>query len=141
MIEVIHRANILHTAADTVLVPTNTLKVFGAGLAKEVHQQWWFRFDSGRLPWLPGRLYDMTADDQLPRIVSATTKDHWRDPSQLIWVESILAELAGWTTADWGRVAVPRLGCGLGGLDFDEQVFPLMQHHLTDTETHFIIYA
>ena len=47
------------------------------------------------------------------------TKDHWRNPSLLAHVEEGLRELAS-AIQHHGipSIAVPPLGCGLGGLDW-----------------------
>lgn len=50
-------------------------------------------------------------------IVLFPTKDHWRHPSQLQWVEDGLVNLRE-MLREWGitSLAVPALGCGLGQL-------------------------
>lgn len=66
-------------------------------------------------------------------IVSFPTKEHWRDPSTMDLVGRsacelvALADLRGWT-----RVALPQPGCGLGGLDWETQVGPLLEDLLDD---------
>ena len=59
------------------------------------------------------------------------TKDHWRNPSQIQWIEKGLGILAS-NYPLWGihGLALPPLGCGNGGLSFEDQVWPLMQKYL-----------
>lgn len=33
---------------------------------------------------------------------------------------------------DWGTVALPRIGCGLGGLSWQDCVQPMLAQHLDD---------
>ena len=50
-------------------------------------------------------------------VINFPTKDHWRQPSQLEWVVSGLEDLARVLRGNGIRsVAIPALGCGLGGL-------------------------
>jgi O-acetyl-ADP-ribose deacetylase (regulator of RNase III) len=51
--------------------------------------------------------------------VAMATKDHWRDPSRLAWVEAALDDLARRATERGVRsIALPPPGCGNGGLDW-----------------------
>ena len=57
----------------------------------------------------------------------AATKADWRDLSELDYIRWGLDDLvARCAELDVESVAMPALGCGLGGLDFD-QVLPLIQ--------------
>jgi O-acetyl-ADP-ribose deacetylase (regulator of RNase III) len=59
-------------------------------------------------------------------IVNFPTKQDWRQPSKLEWIESGLDDLGKVVVANGIRsIAIPRLGCGLGGLPW-EQVRPLL---------------
>jgi O-acetyl-ADP-ribose deacetylase (regulator of RNase III) len=52
-----------------------------------------------------------------PLVLFATTKLHWKRPSELRWIIGCLAELVEVVEALGIRsTAVPMLGCGLGGL-------------------------
>ena len=59
-------------------------------------------------------------DVQRPRyVLNVATKDHWRDASSAVHVESGMAALIDEVIAhDIASVAVPALGCGGGGLDW-----------------------
>jgi O-acetyl-ADP-ribose deacetylase (regulator of RNase III) len=64
-------------------------------------------------------------------IANVATKDDWRDKSQLAWVEAIagkLGKVAERTGAK--RFAIPPLGCGEGGLDWNKQVGPVLRPHI-----------
>lgn len=52
-------------------------------------------------------------------IVNFPTKQHWRDPSRLEWVQSGLKDLRRFLLAQGVQsVALPALGAGLGGLSW-----------------------
>ena len=62
-------------------------------------------------------------------VVSFPTKDHWRTPSQIEWIEQGMESLMQ-LLDDHGisSVAVPALGAGLGGLPWDS-VKPIIVRH------------
>ena len=54
-------------------------------------------------------------------IINFPTKKHWRNPSKLEWVRAGLKDLACAVQEHGIRsVAVPPLGCGNGGLEWDQ---------------------
>lgn len=130
--------------AQAIVIPINwrTKKngeaVMGAGVAKQAAQRW---------PWLPRHLgleiaaskapkfcIDLTArmESDGPVILSVPTKRDWRDPADLGLIALAPAFLV--TMADhydWQTVALPRLGCGLGQLRW-EDVRPVLAPILDD---------
>ncbi len=78
----------------------------------------------------PGKLWLWKASDQW--VLNFPTKRHWRQPSKLEWIEAGLKKF----TAEYERrgiseISFPRLGCGNGGLDWND-VRPLMEAHLAE---------
>lgn len=64
-------------------------------------------------------------------VFNVATKDHWKDDSKLEWVEDILKKLPKAVERTGVKsLALPPLGCGHGGLDWDKQVGPLVLKHL-----------
>lgn len=55
-----------------------------------------------------------------PWILNFPTKRHWKDPSKIEWIETGLAYLSE-NYKKWGieSLSIPKLGCGLGGLDWN----------------------
>ena len=115
----------------TALVnPVNCVGVMGAGLAKAFKQKATTNYhaykaecDAGRLK--PGKLfvYDRGYTPKLPLqplryIINFPTKDDWRDPSQIQHIDRGLHTLRKVLKAhpDMHTIAMPALGCGLGGL-------------------------
>ena len=116
-----------------VVIPTNTtirrdgLAVMGAGLAKEA---------ATRYPQLPSdmakhirRFKDALYVDR--PIICLPTKRNWRGTAQMEWIEKgcfELAELARILSSVQHDqpILVPQLGCGLGGLNWERQVRPMV---------------
>ena len=68
------------------------------------------------------------------------TKEHWRNPSRIEYIEAGLAKFCR-TYAEKGStsVAFPRLGCGNGGLNWSD-VMPIMEKYLQDLPIDIFIY-
>ena len=87
------------------------------------------------------RLYPMV--DGLPKdggIINFPTKDKVYNPSLISYIESGLKSLS-YMLGYWKikSVAVPALGCGLGGLDW-EGVKPLIEKELSDLDNTILVY-
>lgn len=75
------------------------------------------------------------------KILCFATKEHWRNPSKLEWIDRGLEEFVR-RYKEWGitSVAFPKLGCNNGGLDW-ENVRPLMEKHLSKIDIPVEIYV
>lgn len=111
-----------------IVIPTNaTLNksrelVMGAGVALTAKRRW---------PWLPSALAldldraltPVRAPDGTRWILSFRTKNNWRNPSTIGMVRRSAANLERWAH-QWlpsdGKVILPRVGCGRGGLTWDD---------------------
>jgi O-acetyl-ADP-ribose deacetylase (regulator of RNase III) len=146
------RGDILNTDADYLVIPVNCVGKPGKGLAQQWAQnaptemlQWYIR-TCARGDFHPGQILHWEDSTY----ILAATKDHWIKPSQYDWIEEILVSLRDlainkkmWTL-DRGdltpkTIAVPKLGCGLGRLDW-RIVKGMMVEHLTQVPTIFRIY-
>jgi O-acetyl-ADP-ribose deacetylase (regulator of RNase III) len=83
-------------------------------------------------------------DYKSPVIINVATKNHWSDPSHIGWINKILKILKDdLTYATIYRpdikIVFPALGCGNGGLDWNE-VRPMMEAALSDLPCNIIIY-
>lgn len=115
--------DIARTRADVVVNPCNAAGAAGAGLSLQLRRAYPATYG----PYLracrdgsiaPGRVLFAPTGVERPRLVAhLPTKRHWRDRSRLDDVRSGLASLVA-QLADNGvtSIAVPPLGCGLGGL-------------------------
>ena len=75
----------------------------------------------------PGRMFVFDTDELMPRyIINFPTKRHWRARSRLGDIEAGLSTLVAEIEQRRIRsIALPPLGCGLGGLEWS-QVKPLI---------------
>lgn len=136
MIELV-RGNLLEADADALVNTVNTAGVMGRGIAFQFKRAFPANYEAYRAACkrgevVPGQMFiHPTGQLHGPRyIVNFPTKRHWKSKSRLEDVREGLEALA----ADIRRlelrsVAVPPLGCGLGGLAWD-QVLPLIHEHL-----------
>ena len=140
MIRLVDGEDMFATRRDMLVNPVNCVGVMGKGLAATFKQRYPGNFAAyaaacaqGRVT--PGRmLYTVNPDpDAWPRfIVNFPTKRHWRDRSRIGDVRAGLDDLARVIVETGSRsVAVPALGCGLGGLLWAD-VRPLVENALGD---------
>ena len=66
------------------------------------------------------------------------TKDNWRNPSQIEWIDEGLRRIA-LNIDKFDSLALPPLGCGNGGLQWSN-VEELIQHHLSNINRYIEIY-
>ena len=128
-----HRTSILTSTAQTVVNTVNTVGVMGKGLAAafkarapEMFHEYQHLCQNGKLKI--GTLWLWKGQPQW--ILNFPTKKHWRNPSQLSYIESGLAKfVAQYEQRGIREISFPRLGCGNGGLNWKD-VRPLMESYL-----------
>ena len=137
-------SNIFDSTADALVVPVNTAGVMGAGLAKQFATRWpdllaEYGSACARGVLKIGSLFFWQVNDPrhaklitTPRyVVCFPTKRHWRYPSKLEYIETGLGLFTQhYGTFDITTAAFPKLGCGLGQLNWDRDVEPLMERYL-----------
>lgn len=129
------RTNILESTAQTLVNTVNCVGAMGKGLAhdfKELYPEMFEGYkkicDKDLLK--PGKLWIWPAADHL--ILNFPTKIHWRNPSKIEWVEQGLAKFVSvYKKLGVREISFPRLGCGNGGLDWND-VRPLMERYLSE---------
>ena len=128
--------NIFDAKTQVIVNPVNLVGVMGAGLAKEikirypeVFQKYKNACDKGAFQ--EGQLQLCKQSDVW--ILNFPTKRHWRDASDLDLIEKGLQTFVK-TYEQKGITSItfPKLGCGLGGLDWEKEVAPLMHKYLDD---------
>jgi O-acetyl-ADP-ribose deacetylase (regulator of RNase III) len=137
--------SIFNSNCSTLIDAVNCLGVKGAGLAlqfRERYSQSYLEYrgvcSKGLLK--PGDI--LLSQDQGVSIVHFATKGDWRNPSQLEWVESGLVNLVNLIhSEEITSIAIPKLGCGLGGLEWSD-VRPLILNAVSKCpQCHFEIYG
>ena len=78
--------------------------------------------------------------ESTPWILNFPTKNHWRDPSKIEYITTGLDYLVE-NYKSWGIVslALPALGCGLGGLDWNV-ISLILNEKLTKLEIPVTVY-
>lgn len=137
------QGDIFASTAQVIVNPVNCRGVMGAGLALAFKQRYPAMFatyvqacQSGDLRIGQLMLYRTSQ----PWILNFPTKDHWRVPAKLAYIEQGLQFFViNYRQMGIKSIAFPKLGAGLGGLSWSD-VGPLMAHHLAPLNCEVTIY-
>ena len=133
--------SIFDSSAEAIVNPVNCVAVSGAGLALEfarryprndrIYKQ---ACEDGRIQ--PGRGLITETDEQSPRyIVNFPTKRHWRDESRMDDIRLGLRNLHRQLLLRNIRgIAMPAVGAGLGGLEWNEVKKVIQKEFGTEAE-------
>lgn len=125
---------LLDAEAEALVNPVNCVGIMGKGLALQFRRAFPENFRAYAEACRQGRVrlgelfvFSLPGTAQPRFLVNLPTKAHWRDGSQLEDLARGLEALRIWILVSAVRtIAVPALGCGLGGLRW-EQVRPLIE--------------
>lgn len=125
---------------DYIIIPTNCqirkdgTAVMGAGLAKQASDKY------SRLQYLYGKAIQYKKDK--PKAITTSdingkpkslicfpTKIHWKDSSSIELIKQNAILVSEHVSKD-DKIALPKLGCGLGGLNWEIQVKPMLENIL-----------
>lgn len=116
--------DIFQSSAAALVNPCNCVGVMGGGLAAlfarrypDMNQDYKRYCAAGSLK--PGgvHVYGLDLDGF---VFNVATKDHWMTDSKYEWIEHGLKEITKlMRELDLKSLAIPALGCGLGGLDWN----------------------
>jgi len=128
------RGDILRAKADALVNTVNCVGVMGRGIALQfknafpgVFKEYTAACKRGDLK--PGAVlvHDLNRLEQPHYVISLPTKRHWRGKSRIEDIDSGLKSLVSEIQQlGINSIAVPPLGCGLGGLDWSE-VYPMIE--------------
>jgi O-acetyl-ADP-ribose deacetylase (regulator of RNase III) len=131
------RGNLFNSGAEVLVNAVNCIGVMGGGIALEFKNRYPDMFISYKLVCnnkmlVPGTVHTFPSGDltKQPHIINFPTKTDL-SPSKLIYVMLGLPTLVSECQRLGVRsVAIPALGCGLGGLDW-EDVKELIQNEMS----------
>jgi len=136
--------DLFQSPARVLVNPVNTVGAMGKGIARDFRQFYPEMYDQyhslcERGQFQVGQLWLYQTPHKW--ILNFPTKQHWRDPSKLEYVEAGLQKFAA-TYAEKGitSISFPMLGSGLGGLDWESQVRPLMERILAPLPINIFIH-
>ncbi len=139
------------TQANAIVNAVNCVGVMGKGVALEFKRRWPENYkqykkicNAGELS--PGKMFvfdngDMFSEENPRYLINFPTKKHWREKSRLSYIEDGLDDfVVQLSKYNIKSVALPPLGCGNGGLPWEE-VKSLMELKLSDIkDIEFFIY-
>jgi len=147
MIE-LRRGNIVTADTEALVNSVNCVGIMGRGIALQFKKAFpnnfkEYAFACKRGEVLPGRMHVYeTGQVTFPRyIINFPTKRHWRGKSRLSDIESGLGDLVKVVKRLGIRsMAIPPIGCGLGGLDWKE-VRSLIERTMADLlDVHVVLF-
>ena len=142
MIEYIE-GNIFDSPAQVIVNTVNTVGVMGKGLALSFKQRYpemfrRYRTVCEKKQLTIGKLMLVYEPDHW--ILLFPTKENWRNPSKLEYLEKGLMKFVNtYAEKNITSIAFPRLGCGNGELSWDD-VKPLMERYLKPLPIDVYIY-
>lgn len=138
------RGNLFTSNAKILVNTVNTVGVMGKGIASDFKKYYPKMFEEYK------QLCDMNqlniGDLHLYKttnkwILNFPTKEHWRSPSKIEFIEKGLQRLIQDAhKLQINDIAMPKLGCGNGGLDWDSQVKPIVEKYLKKSPINVSIY-
>lgn len=127
------KGNLLEADVEALTNPVNCMGVMGRGLALDFKKAYPENFYSYQIACKKGQVRpgQMFITSRLTLInptfiINFPTKNHWKEHSKLEYIKSGLVELVeDIKSLDIQSIALPALGCGLGGLKWQD-VQPLI---------------
>lgn len=139
--------NLLEAPVEALVNTVNTVGVMGKGVAlqfknafPENYKAYSDAVKSGSFHLGEVLVVPVKTVGTARYIINFPTKAHWRFPSRLEWIQSGLKDLHA-KIQKYGirSIALPPLGCGNGGLDWN-QVRHLIENELSDLDAEIVIY-
>lgn len=138
------KGDIFSSPSQIIVNTVNTVGVMGKGIALEFKNKYpdMFqryktlceeeKFDIGNLIlWKSSEKW----------VLLFPTKKHWRSPSKIEYIEEGLKKVVeNWDKLGTSSIAFPKLGCGNGGLTWEE-VRPLMEKYLNPLPLQILVYV
>ena len=118
--------DIFESGAEAIVNTVNCVGVMGKGIALQCKKLYPYNYQAYRLACeagmvVPGKMFVHNLQTLVnPRyIINFPTKQHWKFPSKMEYIETGLKDFVDMIVRlNIASVAVPPLGCGLGGLSW-----------------------
>ena len=137
------KGDIFNSPAQVLVNTVNTVGVMGKGIALSFKKKYPEMFTTYRKACdkhqlIIGKLMLWYGPDHW--ILNFPTKEHWRNPSKMEYIEKgLMAFQRKYADYNITSIAFPKLGCGNGELDW-KQVKPLMEKYLKELPIDVYIY-
>jgi O-acetyl-ADP-ribose deacetylase (regulator of RNase III) len=135
--------NLFQSKAQTLVNTVNCVGVMGKGVALTFKKRYPKMFKDYRQKCEQGMIQPGVLTiykNTHPWVLNFPTKRHWKSRSRLADIELGLRELVA-KYDEWGikSMAMPALGCGHGGLEWDD-VRQLIEEYLSDVDMDIEVY-
>lgn len=140
------KGDLFNSRCDTLVNTVNCVGVMGKGIALQFKEKYPHMFTMYKVMCANGILSKggdiwMFSFENIipfpdiitnqPKILCFATKENWRNPSKIEWIERGLENFCNkYKKYGITSIAFPKLGCNNGGLDWKTQVKPLMIKYL-----------
>ena len=122
------KGNLLEDEAEALVNAVNTVGVMGAGIAKQFKEKFPEMFDKYKKACQQGevklgKMHVVPVETEVGKkyIVNFPTLEHWTDKSKLSDIEAGLEDLVRVVKEkEIKSIAIPPLGCGVGGLQWED---------------------
>ena len=139
------RGSILHSLCQTIVNPVNTVGVMGAGLALTMANAYpnmvpFYKKACNEGLYEKGRFFVHPIGNGR-QILCFPTKGHWQESSDIerisLWLDRLVLDYSNYNISS---LAVPLLGCGLGGLK-SKDVLALLEDKLGGLSIEIHVYV
>ena len=140
--------NLFEAQTEALVNTVNTVGVMGKGIALQFknafpHNYKVYAEMCKRKDLAPGKLLAVWDSHKLMGkrlVINFPTKSHWKEPSEYSYVTDGLVALRELILEQKiSGVAIPALGCGNGGLDWNI-VKSLIEEHLSGLESEIVVF-
>lgn len=146
-VTIISKGNIFDSQCEALVNPINCVGAMGAGLALQFKKRYPAMFaeyvklcNKGEIQIGKVRIWNTGLLFPPQYIVNFPTKDDWRNPSKLKWIEAGLDDLRSHVILnEMASIALPALGCGYGELSF-QSVKELIEQKLGDLQATVVVF-
>ncbi len=143
------KGDLLEAQAEALVNTVNTKGVMGKGVAlqfkrafRENYKAYAAACERGEIEVGKIFVFDLGTLDHPRYIFNFPTKRHWRQRSRIEYVQTGLEDLVREVRVhDIQSIALPPLGCGYGGLDWDEVRVLIEEAANRLPEVEFLVYG